>query len=273
MSILKELLLEATSDSLSTVKVEALGDGKFLVSCKETKGPMLAVISSIASHFEYQKGVLITTKSGLPADYKRLMSNKYNAFIFKFSKPDGAKERLEKVAQKALKAKANSIAKEAKWKAGAADRKKEAQRYYADERKKNVEELEKLYGKGTYKRVKYRQVGGDDGYQYVVFVDGRPKWNGLTQSEARYYAKNEMDNIAKKEHLGKYSKLKESVVPHGWEGTKDGIITKSGPNGGIIDKNIVSGKWFIIFHNDKLETVDNIPTREEAIKIFNKTVK
>lgn len=32
-----------------------------------------------------------------------------------------------------------------------------------------------------------RQVGGDDGYQYVVFVRGSVRLSGLTRSEATYY--------------------------------------------------------------------------------------
>jgi hypothetical protein len=36
------------------------------------------------------------------------------------------------------------------------------------------------------KRIKYRQVGGDDGYHYAVFLDGRMRYNGLTLTEAKY---------------------------------------------------------------------------------------
>jgi hypothetical protein len=32
-----------------------------------------------------------------------------------------------------------------------------------------------------------RQVGGDDGFCYVVYVNGREKLNGLTRREASYY--------------------------------------------------------------------------------------
>ncbi len=36
------------------------------------------------------------------------------------------------------------------------------------------------------KRIKYRQVGGDDGYHYAIYVDGRMRYNGLTKREAQY---------------------------------------------------------------------------------------
>jgi hypothetical protein len=40
-------------------------------------------------------------------------------------------------------------------------------------------------------RVTTRQIGGDDGYQWCVLIDGRVKWNGMTKSEAQWRAKVE----------------------------------------------------------------------------------
>lgn len=34
------------------------------------------------------------------------------------------------------------------------------------------------------RRVVTRQVGGDDGYQYALIVDGRILFNGMTRNEA-----------------------------------------------------------------------------------------
>lgn len=36
-------------------------------------------------------------------------------------------------------------------------------------------------------KVTYRQEGGDDGYCYVVRVDGRVLTNGCTRRQAQYY--------------------------------------------------------------------------------------
>jgi hypothetical protein len=72
------------------------------------------------------------------------------------------------------------------------------------EQKKKKEDLETRYGKGTPARVKIRQVGGDDGYQYNVFVDGRSIMRGLTRLSAMHERTRAMDDIARKEHLGKY---------------------------------------------------------------------
>lgn len=45
------------------------------------------------------------------------------------------------------------------------------------------------------KRVKYCQEGGDDGYCYVVRVDGSIRWSGLTRREAHYYRAKEIHNL------------------------------------------------------------------------------
>lgn len=38
-----------------------------------------------------------------------------------------------------------------------------------------------------YKYTRARQVGGDDGYCWAVFVNGRERINGLTRPEVSYY--------------------------------------------------------------------------------------
>lgn len=38
-----------------------------------------------------------------------------------------------------------------------------------------------------YKYTTMKQVGGDDGYQWCVFVNGRMKVNGCTKREAQSY--------------------------------------------------------------------------------------
>lgn len=35
-------------------------------------------------------------------------------------------------------------------------------------------------------KVTMRQIGGDDGCHWCVFVDGYIKWNGMTRSEATW---------------------------------------------------------------------------------------
>ena len=59
-----------------------------------------------------------------------------------------------------------------------------------------------------------------------------------------------------------------NYLPSGWtEGYPGGIATNPDPiQGGIVDKEIVSGKWFLIFnHSDKI-AVDGYATREDAFK-------
>lgn len=44
-----------------------------------------------------------------------------------------------------------------------------------------------MSSKRKYKHTTARQVGGDDGYCWAVFVNGRERVNGLTRREVTYY--------------------------------------------------------------------------------------
>lgn len=61
-------------------------------------------------------------------------------------------------------------------------------------------------------------------------------------------------------------------LPLNWtESYPGGIATNNSANGGIIDKNISSNTWFIIFHND-IKPIENIESREKAFEIFKNTI-
>jgi hypothetical protein len=50
-----------------------------------------------------------------------------------------------------------------------------------------------------------------------------------------------------------------------WTQVANGIATNNDPIlGGIIDQNIVSGKWFVIFNSDEIEAIEGIDARAEA---------
>lgn len=52
-----------------------------------------------------------------------------------------------------------------------------------------------------------RQVGGDDGYCYVVYVNGKVKVNGCTRREAAYYRDQfEKEERAKHDQQGQQSR-------------------------------------------------------------------
>jgi hypothetical protein len=42
-------------------------------------------------------------------------------------------------------------------------------------------------------KVTIRQIGGDDGYQWCVLIDGRVKWNGMTRREAEWRRQKEIE--------------------------------------------------------------------------------
>jgi hypothetical protein len=44
-------------------------------------------------------------------------------------------------------------------------------------------------------RVKMRKYEGDDQYSWAVFVDGWPKWTGMSRDEATWRRKKEIEAL------------------------------------------------------------------------------
>ncbi len=50
-----------------------------------------------------------------------------------------------------------------------------------------------------------------------------------------------------------------------WNEIPNGIASNNDPKlGGIIDNEIVSGLWFVIFNDDDIATIDGLPSRDAA---------
>lgn len=197
------VLVGANPVSVDDVKVEEQDDGFFKVSVGPTAGPMIRLMHSIAYTANDKRGFTVKTKSGRPLPHFEKF--KANGVLIK----PKDKSALDSLIAAQVKKINNQIKKDTKWKEGAADRRKEAAKLSAQDQKKRRAELVAKYGSAA-NRVKYRQPieYGDDGYQWTVFIDGREAINGLTQSEARYYAEKEMEALAKKEGLGQFAKKK-----------------------------------------------------------------
>jgi hypothetical protein len=189
--------------SIGTLSVTPSGDG-FVVNASSKSGPIVGAIWWVWKALSTKKGVIVKMKSGKTVeknDAFKLFDNRPQGLVF-----FGVDETTVKAAADAAVAKITKEVKaKAKHKADAPKRKAEASKFSAEQRKVDMVEYDKKYGKGTWKRVTYKQEGGDDGYQYVVRVDGKAKWNGLTQREAMHYKEREVDEIAKREKLGKYA--------------------------------------------------------------------
>lgn len=59
-----------------------------------------------------------------------------------------------------------------------------------------------------------------------------------------------------------------SFLPEGWsESSPGGLAANPDPiNGGIIDRAIVSGEWFIVFNRDDLPSLDGFSSRDDAFR-------
>lgn len=198
----------AQTEELEPVTITPKGEKSFIVGTKATKGPSLDQIYQVWKDFDSKKNSSTKSKAGLPLDFRRMLNSKPNGIVVTFTNVEGAEEALQASIDKAKAKVLKDVKSKTNWKAGAEDRKKTASKKSAAERAVEMKKMDELYGKGTWARVTYRQEGGDDGYQYVVRVDGKILATGLTQSSAMYEKKKAVNELAKKEKLGKYAEAK-----------------------------------------------------------------
>lgn len=60
------------------------------------------------------------------------------------------------------------------------------------------------------------------------------------------------------------------ALPTGWsEAFPGGLACSADPvTGGIIDNEIVSKKWFVIFNREDLPTIDGLASRDDALHAY-----
>lgn len=219
---IRELLLENISSN--QVKIEELEDGTFKVSVDASGGPLIQVIRTIAfsavfgtippeydedDESEYEKLNKARRNFSKLADVYTVSSKKisagreYDKFkakscIIKFK--DGVKnqaDELKKLVDVVIKYENEEITNKLERKRTAPERKKLAAKLSAEDQKIRREKLYAKYGKKVVDSVKIKQIGGDDGYQWNVLVNGRSIMNGLTQSSARYEQELQWKRLSK----------------------------------------------------------------------------
>lgn len=202
---ISELFEAVEDDKLEPVTITPKGEKSFIVGTKASKGPSLEQIYWVWKDFDSKKNTSTRSKAGLPLTINRMLNSKPNGIVITFTDADGAKEALEASVAKATAKVLKDVKSKATWKAGADDRKKVASKASSAQRAVDLKKYEELYGKGTWNRVTYRQEGGDDGYCYVVRIDGKTLCTGQTLNQAMHEKKKAVDDLAKKGKLGKYA--------------------------------------------------------------------
>lgn len=218
--IIKESALGAVD--ISQFTITELGDGKFQIKASATAGPQIRVIRSIA-FFEpsdiwmddgvedlgiaakldaygvfmrvaktYKGKIKTFTLSGNPIKG----SVRYDSFKASGVVAQGNLEDIKGLLAATVKYTNDDIAELQRAKELAPERRKEKAHAYAKKRKVEVDKRNTKYGKDVVDRVKIKQVGGDDGYSWAVIVDGRVKWNGLTQRQAQSYQEKEWKQLS-----------------------------------------------------------------------------
>ena len=197
-------LIENKDDSsLGSLSITPNGND-FIVRASAKSGPIVQGIFHVWKQFVGKRGIKISMMSGKEVgkmDGLKILDNRPQALVF-----TGVDKTALEAAVRAAEAKvAKDVKAQEKRKAEAPARRAADAKFAAEKRKTDMAEYDKKYGKGTWNRVTYKQEGGDDGYSYVVRVDGKTKWNGLTQRQAQFYKQQEVEAIAKRERLGQFA--------------------------------------------------------------------
>ena len=221
---LTELLFESVLTT-SQFKIEEIEDGLFKVKSISTSGLPVKVIKTMAfcepteMEFEYddvgpydmlckaQKKLIGKVKTftltGKPIDSKMSWDSfKANGILVKGEKKDV--EQLLKISIDYH----NEEEAEKPTQAEKDARKKEYAKASSAAQRERIKNLELKYGKKTIGRVKIKQIGGDDGYQWNVIVDGRSIVNGLTKRSAEHEQEKEWQRLSKKDKVGTYGESK-----------------------------------------------------------------
>ncbi|GMG94737.1 hypothetical protein ACUXAV_004994 [Cupriavidus metallidurans] len=79
---------------------------------------------------------------------------------------------------------------------------------------------------------------------------------------------------AKRQAMRRTMESREQKLPEGWtEASPGGLATNPDPlTGGIIDRAIVDGTWFVVFHRDDLKLLEGLPSRESAFDAFREAI-
>lgn len=196
-------------ENIGTIGVKQDGN-IYTVSASARKGPIMAGIYLVCKTLSGKKGYTLKTLAGKVIDqavlFKLFDTRPYGVKVE--SDAPNAAETIQKAADAATAQVIADFKKMLQHKKEAPARKAAASKYAAAGRKEDMAKYDELYGKGTWNRVTYRQEGGDDGYQYVVRVDGKVIDNGLTLSSAKYEKRDAVKRLAKKEGLGTYGAKK-----------------------------------------------------------------
>lgn len=68
-------------------------------------------------------------------------------------------------------------------------------------------------------------------------------------------------------------KVDECLASLGWAGNGNTMFCNADPHlGGIIDRNCKFQKWFVIFNDSSLDCIEDLETREDALRTFLKAV-
>lgn len=199
----KDDVNEAKVEDLNVISpadfvIKANGDAAIIAS-KEPRGQATTAIKRAVYIARKKQGVTsVRTQAGKDLnDYANM--SKFMATKFTITTSGDAEQIANAIVNDAIITVNDELSRRQQSKAGAPTRNAAASKSNAVYNKsKNAEVGAKLgLTPKDMARVTAKQVGGDDGYQYNVFIDGRSMISGLTRSEVPHYKMQAYKAIAK----------------------------------------------------------------------------
>jgi hypothetical protein len=202
-NLFKDELDEAKVEDMKEISIDdfiitANGDTATIAS-KEPRGQAVAAIKNAAYDARKKRGVVaVLTQAGKDLKDPNVML-KFMATKFTIKTSGDALQIATELATNSAEEINVRIRSRQKSKAEAPARNAAASKHSAARKKASDAEIAAKLGltPKDIKRVTYRQVGGDDGYQYNVFIDNKSIVSGLTLGEVPHYKMIAYKMIAK----------------------------------------------------------------------------
>lgn len=181
-------------------------DGNFAtIKASQPRGVPASVLKSLGFSAAWGdlKGVKAWTASGRPLDNETMSYSNYHRFkpnglVLEFPEGTNAVEKSNEILGQFTAKAEKEVSRREKERAGAPERRKEMSKLYRSEYNDERQKLIDQFGKKNVDSVTAKQIGGDDGYQWTVLINGRQFVNGLTRGEVDGYKRAAYDDQLKR---------------------------------------------------------------------------
>jgi hypothetical protein len=173
-----------------------------IIRATEPRGVQASALKSMGFNIAYGDEPNVTAQTAAGRTLAKGTLN-YNSFkptslVLTFPEGTNALEQGQALADKYFDKAQGEAGQREQNRVEAPARRAAAAKSYRKEYSADREKLYQQFGKTNVQSVTARQIGGDDGYQWTVLINGRPFVNGLTQPEVDGYKRQAYAELVKR---------------------------------------------------------------------------